>query len=156
MTKKEYQKEQSRNPADIARDLKSYLFELTHIVERENELLEKHQIDEVLRIIPIKLEILEQIETFEAELKANAGTKNLDKETKRNLIDTHLSLCNLLAVNHSKLEVAKSINHQIMDMLSDQMIESNKQYRGYNAEGEILAPNLEYKHMPPITLNQKV
>ncbi|MCC2645960.1 MAG: hypothetical protein K0R02_25 [Rickettsiaceae bacterium] len=156
MTKENYQKGEIRTPGEIANDLKNYLFELTHIVERENELLDNHQIDEVLRIIPIKLEILEQIEVFEAEFKANALAKELDKESKKTLIETHLSLCRLLAVNHTKLEVAKNINHQIISMLSDQLIESKRQEQVYNSEGEVLPIDSEYKFMPPMTINQKV
>jgi hypothetical protein len=148
--------EQRRSSSEIAFDLKNYLFELANIVVRENDFLDQHQIDEVLRIIPIKLDILEKIEAFEAELRVNSVFKELDADTKNTLITTHQDLCELLNINHSKLEVAKRINHQIIDMISEHMINSKRQEQVYNAGGEVVSKSSEHKFMPPLTLNQKI
>jgi hypothetical protein len=148
--------QEKKSPTDIAINLKNCLLELDNLVMRDNNPLDNYKLDEVLRIIPIKLEVLEQIENYETELKETLQKDHLNKEVKNTLIEAHLKLCDTLAMNYSKLDVAKSLNQKIMNMISNRLIENKKQDHIYDSSGEIVSERDEYNYMPPLTLNQKV
>ncbi len=149
-------KELHQNPGEIALAIKNCLLELTEIVIHENELLEKLQIDEVLQIIPIKLQVLEQLESLEERIKSKNPLLKLDPIEKQALINTHLNLCKLLHVNHTKLSIAQSINQQIVELISDKFVENKRQDQIYNSAGKISIAEENPKYMPSLTLNQKV
>lgn len=147
---------QGLNPDDLAKELKQNLLELTEIVTKENDYLDKFEIDQVLKIVPVKLEFLSRITYFEEYIKSKNLVGKIDHTTKKSLIDTHINLCKLLNQNYQKLDIAKTINQKLMSLISDQVLENQKHNQNYSAKGEVIRQKTKQKHMPPITLNQKI
>lgn len=141
---------------EVIQQLKDYFQDLIDIAMQEEFLLADQKIDEIVNIIPIKINILQQIDKIVKQFNNNDQAQTVDESTRNIVIKLHQALYELLSINQTKFAVAKETNAIIIQMMSDQLIQSKRQAYNYNASGDTFMRDAAYKHMPPLTLNKKI